>query len=88
MAGGWSTGRSGGEGKSCRMADNGVWATDVEIVAIATLLQTTVFVFTDYNGTRRWLPYKPLFHQDVQRFDECIYLANVCAHFERVIACC
>ena len=74
--------------ETSRMADNGVWATDVEIVAIATLLQTTVFVFTDYNGTRRWLPYKPLFHQDVQRFDECIYLANVCAHFERVIACC
>ena len=71
--------------ETTRMADDGVWATDVEIVAIATLLQ---FVFTYYSGPRRWLPYKPLVHlQDVQRFDQCVYLANVCAHVERVIAC-
>ena len=38
------------------------WGSDVEVLATATLLQTTLVVYSVINQTaRKWLPYKPLF---------------------------
>ena len=38
------------------------WRSDVEVIAAATLLQTTVVVYTACTQTSRaWLPYQPLF---------------------------
>ena len=40
---------------STRMMEEGTWTTDVELVASAILLQTTIYVFTG-NGNRKRLP--------------------------------
>lgn len=70
------------------MNASGTWATDTEIVATATLLQTSVYVFSTYVSTRKWLRYDPLFTVDnVKSFEEGIYLTNLNEHFNRVIAC-
>ena len=38
------------------------WGSDVEVSAAATLLQTTIVIYTALTETiRRWLSYKPLF---------------------------
>jgi len=51
------------------MSSNGVWVTDVEIVATATLLQTDVFVYTSYANKAKLLKYGKLFAlPDVQIF--------------------
>ena len=73
--------------ESNRMADDGTWATDVEILAMATLLQTTIFVYTQLQNHKKWLPYQPLFHiSSVQKLEgQSIYLSNLCAHFERIV---
>ena len=43
------------------MSRLGIWATDVEISAAATFLQTDVFVHTQVNPTMsKWLRYQPL----------------------------
>ena len=70
------------------MDDNGTWATDVEIVATATLLQTPVLVYTTYGKTKTWLKYDPLFSvSDGKTFSQCIYLINEREHFQRVLDC-
>lgn len=70
------------------MAKYGTWATDVEIVAMATMLQTTIFVYTEVNETKKWLPYKPLCEvRGVHNYKQCVYLSNLASHFERVLAC-
>ena len=64
------------------------WGSDVEIFAAATLLQTTIVVYTATSEcSRRWLPHPPLFPiNGVDRSEENIYLRNVCGHFERVVS--
>ena len=63
------------------------WGSDVEIFAAATLLQTTIVVFTPTSpDCRKWLSHPPLFSiPGVLPSDERIYLSNLCSHFERVI---
>ena len=66
----------------------GTWATNTEIVEIATLLQTTTYVFTKYATGQKWLRYEPLLvFRNIQLFSEYIYLTNLNDHFERVIEC-
>ncbi|KAL8587726.1 hypothetical protein ACOMHN_020944 [Nucella lapillus] len=62
------------------------WGSDVEIFAAATLLQTTVVVYTAITPfSRKWLSHAPLCRiPDVPRFEENIYLRNLCGHFGRV----
>ncbi|KAK7502982.1 hypothetical protein BaRGS_00005608 [Batillaria attramentaria] len=64
------------------------WGTDVEIFAAATLLQTTIVVYTaTATCSPRWLPHPPLFPIDgVDISEENIYLRNVCGHVERVVS--
>ena len=63
------------------------WGSDAEIFAAATLLQTTIVVFTPTSpDCRKWLSHPPLFSiPGVLPSDECIYLSNLCSHFELVI---
>ena len=68
------------------MRSNGSWATDNEVVATATLLQTPVYVYTSVTGVLRWLKHSPLFLIDnVFSCGECIYLINLHDHFQRVV---
>lgn len=62
------------------------WGSDVEIFAAATLLQTTVVVYTAITPfSRKWLTHNPLFRiPHAPHFEEKIYLRNLCGHFERV----
>jgi hypothetical protein len=40
------------------MNNNAVWATDIEIVAVASMLNTPVVIHTeDRQGQRRWMRY-------------------------------
>ena len=65
--------------ESNRMADDGTWATDVEMLAMATLLQTTIFVYTQLQNHKKWLPYQPLFHiSSVQKFEGHLPIKSVC----------
>ena len=63
------------------------WGSDVEIFAAATLLQTTIVVFTPTSpDCRKWLSHPPLFSiPGVLPSNERIYLSYLCSHFERVI---
>ena len=63
------------------------WGSDVEIFAAATLLQTTIDVFTPTSpDCRKWLSHPPLFSiPGVLPSDERIYLSNLCSRFDRVI---
>ena len=74
-----------------QMSRLGIWATDVEISAAATFLQTDVFVHTQVNPTMsKWLRYQPLTkislskYWNTQNKDEAIYLRNACSHFDVV----
>ncbi|GFO29680.1 otu domain-containing protein 5 [Plakobranchus ocellatus] len=63
------------------------WAT-VEIICLATLLQTVIYVYTVTGGSRNWIPYKPYFTSsspDGNYMRQAIYLSNMSAHFERVL---
>jgi len=37
------------------------WGTDTEILALATMLQTKIFVFCEYASRYQWIQYLPLF---------------------------
>jgi len=70
------------------MGDNGVWATDVEIVAASTLLQTDTYVYTSYGDKTKWLKYGKLFiDPDVRVFEGNMYFTNIGEHFKRVVSC-
>ena len=64
------------------------WGTDAEIYAAATLLQTSIVVYTSVNEARReWIQHPPLFSiPSIVFSQENIYLRNLCGHFERVVS--
>lgn len=66
------------------------WATDVEILAAATLLQTIIEVYFPcrINGhiEFRWQTFKPLTHPDITH--PAIYLSNKNDHFDPVLDVC
>jgi len=68
------------------MSENGTWATENEIVATATILQTTIFVYALCGESYKWLKYDPLFDiTGVKKSSDCIYLINSNDHFKRVL---
>ena len=64
------------------------WGTDAEIYAAATLLQTSIVVYTSVNEARReWIQHPPLFSiPSIVFSQENIYLRNLCSHFECVVS--
>ena len=72
--------------KRTRMQSLGVWASEVEIIAAASLLNSTIYVYALCGDSNKWLRYSADkatcnsgFHQD-----ECIYITNLHQHFETV----
>ena len=69
-----------------QMSKEGTWATDVEIVATATLLQTTIYVYSEVNNPRKWYKHQPLFQCAGSQCSENMYITNIQNHFERVVS--
>jgi hypothetical protein len=67
------------------MNNGGIWASDVEIFATATLLQTPIYVYSDVNNDLKWYRFKPLSKDDACS-NQNIYITNLHQHFERVLA--
>ncbi|KAL8581212.1 hypothetical protein ACOMHN_038313 [Nucella lapillus] len=62
------------------------WATEVEIFAAATLLDTPVYVFTREAPGRQpqWLKYGPVWQSASLKTDRAIYIMNLGHHFAAV----
>lgn len=77
--------------KKSKMDCDGQWASEVEIFAVATLLNTDVFVFSEIapGEPPRWLRHKPLHTLgNAMTFPatfRAIYLSNLSCHFEPVM---
>ena len=81
------------------METDKVWATEVEVFALATLLDTPIASYTTGVGSNRRDP-GWLFHRPIEQYQKgwenkasaddeinaCIYLYNASYHFQRVIS--
>lgn len=63
----------------------GVWATDAEIMATASLLGFDIVVYTKAGDSFDWLTYPASFKHDVKS-DVAVYIENLCDHFNVVLA--
>ena len=70
-----------------KMGDNATWATDNEIVAAASLLDTLIVVHTQLSTGIKWLRYDPLcVVPPLLNTELCVYLTNYHEHFDRVVS--
>ena len=70
-----------------RMGDNATWATDIEIVAAASPLDTPIVIHTQLSTGKTWLRYDPLCVVPALLNTElCVYLTNYHEHFYRVVS--
>ena len=67
------------------MATLETWGTEVEIIALATILNATVFVFSQCGQTQKWLPYNPLLSGDDTHSVEVIMIQNLSLRTSRTI---
>ena len=68
-----------------RMEESGIWATDVEIMATATMLGCDAVVFAKFRHEMRWLRYPASLSLD-QLSTTSIYLENLSDHFDVVLS--
>ena len=68
-----------------RMASLGVWGTEIEIFALATMLHSTVYVFSNCGMTTKWLPYRPLLECAKDSHTDDIFISNLSHHFEPAV---
>ncbi len=68
-----------------RMENLGVWGTEIEIFALATMLHSTVYVFSNFGKTSKWLPYKPLLECPKDSHNDDIFISNLSHHFEPAV---
>lgn len=68
-----------------KMSQDGVWATDAEIMATASLIGSDIVVYAKAGQTMQWLRYPASFSLQKQT-DHAIYLENQCEHFNVVIS--
>ena len=71
--------------KKTPMQDNGVWATDAEIMATASLLGIDISVYCKVGECMQWLTYPASFNLNDQT-STAIYLENTGVHFNPVTA--
>ena len=65
------------------MECNGTWATEVELYAAASMLQTGLYVFAAHGHTPCWVEYLPLFRTEHAVSDDCaIYMNLQDDHFQ------
>ena len=73
------------------MDSSGVWGTEVEVLAFASMVNTTVYVYGPVGqNVYKWMPYRPLdgIQPNVQVLAPaagCIYLSNIDCHFQPVL---
>ena len=63
----------------------GTWVTEIEIIASALLLQTTIYVYGPCGKSNKWQ--KHAFESEEEaniHYNECIYITNISNHFETV----
>ena len=70
--------------KQSRMQSLGVWATEVEIIAAASLLNATIYVYAQCGDSCKWLKHAADEASSGWHQDECIYMTNLNQHFETV----
>lgn len=68
-----------------KMAQLGNWGTEVEIFAMATILNCRIYVYSKCGNDNQWLEYKPLKTdtEDIHT-DEVVMISNLSHHFEPV----
>ena len=71
--------------ETSKMASETVWATDIEIHAAATMLQTPIMVYSKYGSCFKWLKFAPL-NNAFSHADESVYLVNASDHYEPIKA--
>ena len=67
------------------MQNNGVWATDAEIMSTASLLGIDIVVYTEMGPTMEWLTYPASFSLQNQT-KHALYIQNTGAHFNPITA--
>ena len=70
--------------KRSRMQVLGTWATEIEIIATACLLQMSIYVYGQCGKGNKWQKHSPDQVRDDPHQDECIYITNLNNHFETV----
>lgn len=69
------------------LRNNGVWATDVEIKAAASLLGVDILVYARYGSTLQWQVFPASLHL-TQLSEQAIFLDNSSGkHFDVVVSC-
>ena len=74
--------------KHTKMQNPKVWATEVEIIATASLLCTTIYIIAPSGPKCQWLRYSPDticndMHQDESTYMY-MYISSIANHFEIV----
>ena len=79
--------------QNSKMMVDGVWATEVEVYASASMLSTSIFMYTPYERDKqnipvyKWLCYSPFQNSPTifKESGECLYMLNSFNHFQPVI---
>ena len=65
------------------MISLGTWGTEVEIFALATILNATVYMYSQLGNSQKWLPCGPLIKSGKSiHSDESIFIQNLNHHYE------
>jgi len=69
-----------------KMANHGTWGTEIEIFAMATILNCRIYVYSKHGKDNNWLEYKRL-KTDMKDIhaDEVIMISNMSHHYEPAI---
>lgn len=72
-----------------KMDEIGTWGTEIEIFAMATILNTAIYVYSKFGSCKKWLKYEPLTNnlKDYSGCNEVIMLMNLSHHFEPATTC-
>ena len=70
--------------KRSRMQTLGTWATELEVIAAASLLNTTIYIYVKCGETFKWLKHSSQETKLGLHQDEGIHITNFNKHFETV----
>ena len=70
--------------KKTKMCNLSVWVTEMEIIATASMLHTTIYVYSPSGATNKWLRHQPEVAFNDTHHNEAIYITNINSHFETV----
>ena len=70
--------------KRSRMQNLGTWATELEVIATASLLNMIIYIYAKCGETFKWFKHSPQKINLGLHQDEGIYITNLNKHFETV----